>query len=111
NGHHPRVFQPAGDLRLLLKPASAMRIVCMALLDLLQRNFAVQFRILRHEDFAQSPFLMWPEDLIAKSSRLGGIGHARIPPRGIGIMAIARTKASQTGVQVRIVADQLLAEL
>ena len=68
------MLQLAGDLGLLHEPGAALRFVGVAILDLLERDGAVELLVERHRDLAQAPLGMRPED--AKSSA-GGAGLAQ----------------------------------
>ena len=64
------VLQPPGDLGLQQEAGAAVRVVGMAVEDLLQRHLAVQFRIEGHEDGPQAAPGMGPED--AEPLAVGG---------------------------------------
>ena len=74
--HDPGMLQPAGDLRLQEKARTALRVVGVLALNLLQRHLAVQLLILGDKHFTQAASGMRPQDAITQS-RACGLGGRR----------------------------------
>ena len=74
----PRVLQPAGDLGLQQEPRAAVGVVGVAVLDLLERDLAVQLLVVGHEDLAQAAAGVGPEDA---EPLAGGVG---VPIEAVG---------------------------
>ena len=56
------MFQPAGDLGLEHETRAAGGVVGVVVEDLLERDLAVELGVERHEDRAQAPSSVRPQD-------------------------------------------------
>ena len=92
------MLQAAGHLGLHQKSRAALGIVGQPAADLLQGHLAVEDLVERHEDLAESPRGVGPDDPVAAGRRLrragfyrGGIALIRSGPRpgrGLGILVV-----------------------
>ena len=96
--HDAGMFQTAGDLRLAHKAGTTFGVICVPRLDLFQRHLAVQLAVAGHEDLAQPPAGMGPQNLETRPvGRDVGNGGQRVVNR--------RRRArqlGQTGVQLAV---------
>src|SRR5580693_799826 len=63
------MFQLAGDLGLLDKPGAAVRFVGVSVLDLLERDRAVELLVKRDRDLTEAPLGMRAEDTKPAANR------------------------------------------
>src|SRR5262249_14401303 len=74
------MFQAAGDLALTHETRPALDVVGAGRLDLLQGNFAIEFRVVREVNLAQSATGKRSDNAVApglRSDRLTGNGKSR----------------------------------
>ena len=77
----PGVLKVAGDFRLQEEPLAAGRVVGVAVEDLFQCDFAVEFSIQRDEDGAQATLGVGPEDgkpIAVGPGRANGVGDGAV---------------------------------
>jgi hypothetical protein len=91
----------------LSRSASTVAVVVgVPILDFLQRHLAVQFGITGHENLAEAPLGVRPQDMDAENGGGGRAGRRRLGSIGIEFRRASGRDVGQAGVQVRI--DDLL---
>jgi hypothetical protein len=98
DGDDAGVLQAAGDLGFEEEAGSALGVVGVPVLDLLEGDLAAQLLVAGHEHLAQAPLGVRPQDQEAAGGRGGGVGAG-----GVGVVAgRGRADVDQAGLHVGV---------